>query len=357
MKKVAGIAVLGLAVFVFVICPAAPAFAVGAGFTPYSDAQAEVEPYFGKVRHIFFHSLILYPQLAFSGADAQGYKDWMVTRREFKEILHRLYRNGYALVDIRLVYQAGGKGFLFPKGKKPLIISVDDVNYYESMKNKGFAQKLIVDQNERLAALVKTPDGGVMVDYEGDIAPIIENFVKLHPDFSYNQAKGVLAVTGYQGVFGYRITSLKGNELEQELNEAKRVADWLKNSGWKIACHSYGHSPKFKDGSITIDRLKSDMEKWNGRIAPVTGKTDIFIPPYGRHFASGDSRFKLLRQNGFNIFCPVYKKMETVFSNGYMVSQRLNIDGLTLTKYPSRMDGLFDIDGVIDPAREQGRAG
>ena len=59
-----------------------------------------------------------------------------------------------------------------------------------------------------------------------------------------------------------------------------------------------------------------------------------------------------LRQNGFNIFfAPFIKKMETVFSNGYMVSQRLNIDGLTLTKYPSRTDGLFDIDGVIDPAK------
>ncbi|WP_279402877.1 hypothetical protein [Arthrobacter sp. JCM 19049] len=33
---------------------------------------------------------------------------------------------------------------MLPKGKKPLVLSIDDVSYYEYMDGDGFADKLIV---------------------------------------------------------------------------------------------------------------------------------------------------------------------------------------------------------------------
>ena len=46
-------------------------------------------------------------------------------------------------------------------------------------------------------------DGSVSVgDY--DLVPLLDAFVEAHPDFSYHGRKGVLAMTGYEGVLGYR---------------------------------------------------------------------------------------------------------------------------------------------------------
>lgn len=313
----------------------------------------ELVPYSNKIYHIFFHSLILNPHLAFKSSRAQGYDDWMITREEFKEILNRLYQNDFALVDIDYVKQMKKeqKPLLFFENKKPLILSVDDVNYYEYMKNDGFAEKLIVDEGGKLATTVLGSKGRT-IDYEGDIMPIINDFVDKNPDFSFNGAKGIVGVTGYQGVFGYRINWLEGLEKTQAIINAKNVANNLKMNGWKIACHSYSHTNAFKDGSIAYDRFKRDVGKWNDIVAPVTGRTNIYISPFGIEFYPNDLRLRHLAKSGFDIFCPVYKKMNIKFAGDFMISQRLNIDGFTLQKYPNRIESeLFCVDNILDKTR------
>ena len=37
-----------------------------------------------------------------------------------------------------------------------------------------------------------------------DVLTILEDFIEAHPDFSYRGARGTIAVTGYNGIFGYR---------------------------------------------------------------------------------------------------------------------------------------------------------
>lgn len=317
------------------------------------SASAEgLSPYEGKVYHIFFHSLILDPEAAFNGPRAEGYDNWMVTRNEFKKILTRLYENGFALVDVHYARSCGisSKPLMLPKGKKPLILSVDDVNYYEYMKNDGFAQRLTVDNNGKLAALVKNNKDKMYLDYEGDVMPIVDAFVEKHPDFSYNGAKGIVAVTGYEGVFGYRIQALKGVQKGEAVREAKKVADALKKNGWRIACHSYSHRSEFKDGSISYDMLVTDTKKWKELIEPVAGKSDIYISPFGMHLSAKDERLKFLREAGFTVYCPVYKKMDVYYNGDVMVSNRLNIDGFTL-RHPERLKELFSVDNLTDNVR------
>lgn len=307
--------------------------------------------YDGKVYHIFFHSLILYPELAFRGYKSDGYNNWMTTRGEFLRILPKLYENDFALVDINTVQQAQGKPFLFPKGKKPLILSVDDVNYYEYMKGDGFADCLSVDVEGNLTTKISFGNRA-FTDYKGDVVPIVESFVKSHSDFSFNGAKGIVAVTGYQGVFGYRTNELKGDEYTSAFFQAKRVADTLKKNGWSIACHSFYHSNSFKDGSISLEKLKTDIKKWNEEVAPITGKTNIFIAPFGTQFSAKDERFKFLRQSGFNVYCSVCKNMKTTYSNGCLISERMNFDGFTMLKYPSRIsENFFEVFDIIDRSR------
>ncbi|MGB4033840.1 MAG: hypothetical protein WBM21_03265 [Christensenellales bacterium] len=344
MKKfIYFIALLLILVTLFSLMASAP---VASALTvPKQSESSLAVPYNGKIYHIFFHSFIIYPELAFNSPRAKGYRDWMVTRGEFKEILNRLYENDFSLIDINYVRDCiiNNRPLMFYSKKKPLILSVDDVNYYDYMKNDGFAEKLIVDENGVLAATVRTKDGSV-IDYEGDIFPVVEDFVKSHPDFSFNNAKGIIAVTGYQGVFGYRIS-----RDTHDIENAKKVAWALKINGWRIACHSFGHSIGFKDGSISFERLKRDTEKWNSVIAPITGPINIYISPFGMHMNAGDNRFKYLIESGFNIYCPVYKKMNITVNNGCMISQRLNFDGFTLRNYPERIEReFFSAKGILE---------
>lgn len=326
---------------------------------PFEINQQEViektplEVYSGQIYHIFFHSLILDPNMAFKSSMREGYNNWMTTRSEFKKILDKLYQNNFILIDINSLIDANGskKELLLPKDKKPLIISIDDVNYYDYMKGCGFADRLITLKNGSVACIKKTKSGEI-IDTEGDVMPIVDKFVELHPDFSFQGAKGIVAVTGFQGVFGYRLFDAKGNIIEKDMVKAKQVANALKQNGWQIACHSYSHSNKFKNGSINVQSFTNDLKKWKNIIEPITGKTNIYIPPFGTHFLPSDRRLKVLKENGFNIFCPVSKNMSISYQNNMLISERLNFDGFTMIKYPQRIKKhFFNPVSIIDPQR------
>ena len=70
------------------------------------------------------------------------------------------------------------------------------------------------------------------------------HYVKEHPEFSWQGAKGIVAITGYAGAFGYRITDLHlFDEQTQQwmLDKTTEVAQALRASGWQIACHILWH--------------------------------------------------------------------------------------------------------------------
>ncbi|QGS69439.1 hypothetical protein CV093_17590 [Oceanobacillus sp. 143] len=93
-----------------------------------------------------------------------------------------------------------------PEGKKPVVISVDDVNYYEYMRQEGNVYKLILDDEGRVATYSLNPKGEEVISYENEIIPILDTFVEENPDFSHEGAKGVLALTGYEGFLDIRLT-------------------------------------------------------------------------------------------------------------------------------------------------------
>lgn len=317
--------------------------------------------YEGPVHHVFFHSLIAYTDLAFDNdSRANGYNYWMTTVSEFENMLPQLLDRGYILYDItELIEQDPNdptkiqkKDIYLPEGKKPLVISIDDVNYYEYMKTDGFATKLVLDENGEVANEIVTPDKEVIISRRADVMPILDDFVKEHPEFSFNGAKGVIALTGYQGALGYRITDLKGEELEQAILDATTVADKLKETGWKFACHSYTHNQYFKNYTVTMNQIKYDTERWKKYIEPVVGKTNIYISPFGVRFKSTDERYRYLVNEGFNIFCPVQKTPELSLYGDNAIMTRFNLDGYSMfnrSKYIN--ETYYNVDEVIDSAR------
>jgi len=280
-----------------------------------------------ELTHIFFHSLILYPELAFGKEEiCKGFDDWMMTASEYKKILESLYRRGYVLVKQK--EWLDGKAVL-PQGKKPLVISFDDVNYYRYMQGYGFAKNMFVDEDGVIKNEVVRPDGTVEVSEEGDAVPILERFIQAHPDFSHEGARGILAVTGYEGILGFPFTD--GEEDAEENREKARVAaERLKAMGYEFACHSFTHnSIWFKVQDPPYEKVVYDTDKWKRLIEPVVGKTDCYISPFGFCWKNEDPRYRYIIESGFTVFCPV-GATEVIRYSDHTVVSRYNIDGFSL---------------------------
>lgn len=320
--------------------------------------------YEGPVHHVFFHSLIAYTDLAFDGdSRANGYNYWMTTASEFEKMLPELLDRGYMLYDIEELIEQDSedstkikkKDIYLPEGRKPLVISIDDVNYYDYMKPDGFAERLVLDVDGRVANEIKNENGEYIISRKADVMPILDDFVKEHPEFSFNGAKGVIALTGYQGALGYRITDLEGEELEKAIEEATKVANKLKENGWRFACHSYTHNQYFKNYTVTMAQLKYDTERWKKYIAPVVGDTNIYISPFGVRFKTNDERYRYLVDEGFNIFCPVQKQPELSLHDGdNVIMTRFNLDGYSMFKRSEYInETYFNVENVIDKSRPE----
>ena len=333
---------------------------VTSAISDYTKAPESFIPYEEPVRHVFFHSLIVDTSLAFDGDHmANGYNYWMTTVDEFKAMLQELYRNDFILIDIHDLYTeetdeegnitlAANKP-LIPEGKKPLVISVDDVNYYDYMKNDGFARKLLIDQNGDVKNLYIDAEGNELIgDY--DVAPILDSFVKEHPDFSLRGAKGVLALTGYEGTLGYRTNDPESPTYEQDLMDAAAVAKRLKENGWHFAVHGWGHRDAAK---ITYEHLKQDTARWKEEVASLVGDTDIYIYPYGSEVDYPSDKLTFLQSEGYRIFCGVWTKPFVSVKSTYVRQSRCNLDGYNMITRPGSLADLFDVEKVLDQSRPE----
>ena len=279
----------------------------------------------------------------------------MTTVDEFKAMLPLLQEEGYILYDMtQMAELVDGKTRMkeiwLPEGKKPLVVSIDDVNYYDYMTGDGFATRLDVDDEGNVVTIVNDE-----VTYDGDVMPILDAYVKEHPEFSWRGAKGIVAITGYAGAFGYRITDLPDyDEATQQwmLRKTEEVAKALRATGWQIACHSYTHNQYWNKKTITAEQEQYDIGRWLGEIAPYVGDTNIFISPFGVSFDKDDSRFRYLVDHGFWMYCPVDSKMPSYCKDDFFIQGRINLDGLTMKHYPERVTRFFfDPAQVLDPTR------
>lgn len=331
-----------------------------------------------EVTHVFYHTLIKDPSKAFDGDyKAADYNQVMTTIDEFNKITQTMYDKGYVLVSIYDMAEADGKGtmkpgeILLPPGKIPFVLSQDDVCYYHYMDGDGYASRLIVDDEGKVRNEYVEDDGTVSVgDY--DMVPLIDRFVEKHPDFSYRGAKGIVALTGYNGILGYRtdssyetrpddldadkvewLDSHPDFDLEKERAGARKVAEAMKKNGWLFASHTWGHQ---NIGQIDLDHLKTDTQKFKDNVDPLIGGTDIIIFAFGTDLTvqedySGD-KFEYLKDAGYNYFCNVdSSKYFVQIRDRYFRQGRRNLDGYRMYYNPELLEDLFDASEVFDKSR------
>ena len=331
-----------------------------------------------QVTHVFYHTLIADTSKAFDGDyKAADYDQVMTTIDEFNKITQSMYDKGYVMVNIYDLAKVDENGnmsageILLPPGKVPFVLSQDDVCYYHYMDGDGFATKLVVDENGKIRNEYVNDDGSVSVgDY--DMVPLIDRFVEEHPDFSYRGAKGIVALTGYNGILGYRtdisyetrpddldqnkvdwLNSHPDFNLDTEREEAKKVAQAMKEEGWVFASHTWGH---LNVSQISLERLQADTQKFKENVDPLIGGTDIIIFAFGADLTgvedySGD-KFEYLKSQGYNYYCNVdSSKYYVQLRDRYFRMGRRNLDGYRMYYNPDLLADLFDASSVFDSAR------
>ena len=150
-----------------------------------------------------------------------------------------MYDKGYVMVSLHDMCTVNEDGtvspgkIMLPPGKKAFVLSQDDVSYYHYMDGDGMATKLIVDENGDIKNEYKEDDGSISVgDY--DMVPLIDRFVEEHPDFSYHGHKGIIALTGYNGILGYRTDiayKTRKDWMSTRRNSSKRTRISTKQPG------------------------------------------------------------------------------------------------------------------------------
>ena len=305
----------------------------------------------------------------------------MTTVEEFDRITQQMYDNGYVFVRLRdLVVEtkdengnvtfAPNTNLMLPPDKKAVVLSVDDLSYYHSYKPAGFPERLVLDDNGDVKCLYKTSDGKKHIgDY--DVVPRLNTFLKKHPDGAYKGARGMIAMTGYNGVFGYRTDSdyevrehLKPDQLawlnehpdynrEKEIEKAKKIADALKAEGWEFASHTWGH---LSVTGKTVERLKTDNEKWVANVQNIVGVVDTLIFAHGNDiggpqpYTNDNPLYAYYKSAGYNFFCNVDRsKPHWVQINADNVRQgRIDMDGYLL--YTATQGRTTVLDQMIRPA-------
>ena len=313
--------------------------------------------YQGDIAHVFYHPVITEPKVAFTQEknQAKGNFDWMITADEFKRSLNELYKHHYILIDPHEAYDLKGKTITrkelkLPKGKKPLILSIDDMNYYEYMRGHGYADRLVLDQKQHVVSETKDKNGKVTTSETNDIVPILNQFVKDHPDFSLNGQKGVVALTGYNGVLGYRTNELNNKDYLKRKRDAKKVVKAMKRDGWTFASHSWGH---IDFANSSYDQIVRDTKRWKNEVEPIIGKTDVFIYPHGAQDRGSKAYQYLVRDEGFKFLAGVGPNNFTDIGNDSVYQDRVAIDGLNLYDFKYKLKPFLDPSKVYSETDRQ----
>lgn len=351
--------------------------AITAKKAEYTNAQSQLVEWkdVSQIPNLSFHVLMADPTRAISDAQYGGlYNRNFVTIDEFSKILEQLYAGGYILIDfdsfISTSTGVDGKESFFqsplmlPAGKKPIMITETMVNYFNYMIDgnndgepdaggAGFACKLVVDANGDIKAQYVDGSNQTLVG-NYDLVPILEDFIKAHPDFSYRGARATLAVTGHEGVFGYRcntsyIASKSQSYYDEQVAGAKEITQALREKGYTIASYTYSNQ-KYRD--LSAKEISQEMTNWKNQVTPILGEVDVlvFARENGGINDYTGAVFTALSDTGFQYFVDDGEKPSVTINTSYVRQTRIMVTGMNMQWHPTWFTQYFDCNAVLDIA-------
>ncbi len=349
-------------------------------YNTINQAKTQVKPIDdpSSIPNLSFHCLIADPARAFSDEEwGKSYNTNYVTIDEFSRILDQLYAKGYVLVDFNsfIVETVGEDGkttystqaIYLPEGKKPIMLTETLVNYEtftidsdgdgEADKGgDGFASKLVVKDGKIVNEYVDANGNTLYGAY--DLVPILENFIEAHPDFCYQGARATLAVSGEDGVFGYRIMhSVKEKKGEDYYNEqvegAKAIAQALRDRGYTIACYTYAN---VSYGQLSATKIQVDLDNWKKEVKPVLGDVPVLIYAKASDIAAdgnfeGGNKYNVLKDAGFRYFINSANVPYCEVTVNYVRQSRIMVTGQQMSTYPQVFSDFFKVSDILNDQR------
>ena len=348
------------------------------------EEQQEIEVLMEQVKEtdvlfLSFQSLIVDSEKAFSQENTQAaatMEQERLTVEEFQQVLQQLYDKGYVLISMKDLVRADEDGIMkiqelfLPQGKKPLMICQQNVNYAFGLSEQGTASRLVVDESGKIKAEKKNSDGTASVgDY--DVIPCLDTFIEEHPDFAYNNAKGILGLTGYNGVLGYRTDSSLAVsaenryaaqygvfDTEAEIENAKPVIAALRQEGWEFACNGYAFTSYTED----VETVKADMQLWMEQVENFVGQVDISLYPNGTDiknwnaYSNDDEKYSFLKEQGFRYFCSLDMSGNWAqMTEEYFRCSYRSLDGYRMYQDvyegAGRFQDIFSFEEIMDQSR------
>lgn len=318
-----------------------------------------------QVTNLSFQMLMADPEQSFAHSTyGSAFNKNYVTTAEFSRILEELYDNGYVLVGLKNLF--GAEPLYLPAGKKPLVLTQTNVNYNiyivdgdgDKLPDKngaGFACRLVLDTDGSVTCERIDRDGNTVTgDY--DLIPILDSFVQTHPDFSYQGAKAVLALTGYNGLFGYRTNSGAEEDFgldayNDAVGQAIKIAGALRESGYELGCYTYANVPY---GEYSASMVENDLNQWLSECLPILGQVDTMVFAQlsditNTEVYSGD-KFTALQNAGFRYYLGFSTDGTpwSIIGENYVRQGRILVSGANMAHNSQWFNGLFDTEYVLD---------
>ena len=235
------------------------------------------------------------------------------------------------------------------------------VNYFEYMvdpdkdgtldgKGHGFANKLVVDDNGDIKAAYVDANGQSLVG-NYDFVPVLESFIQEHPDFVYQGARAILAVSGTEGVFGYRtntsyVSRFGQSFYDNEVAEAKTLVAALREKGYTIASYTYSNA---NYRTMTTLQIQAEVTNWTNQITPVLGDVDTIVFARGGDIeAYTGTTFNVLYNSGLRFFLNSGTTPRVDVNTTFVRQTRLMVTGEALAWYSSQFSSYFDSNVVLD---------
>lgn len=306
--------------------------------------------------------LVVRNELAFAKSGDPTYaENSLLSAGEFKNVLESLYRQNYVLISPKQIQDWPKKRveIVVPEGKKPLMLIFDRWQYSVLNQVCGTAEKLAV-----------TPEGGLTAyaggksDRNNDAITILEDFISAHPDFSFDGAKAVIALNGYESVFGYvcdeneldavkqawrrvgqKFPDLNDEDILQQREEVSKIFAYLKKHGWDFASCGYRG---FDSGTLSLDELKEEIDKWSYLMSPWINDCVIYVFPNGSHVYQKPDSLEYMLSRGFRVFFGAGPKPYHFYADRYVHFDRVPLNGNTLRTAQWNLSRLFGMDSILD---------
>lgn len=334
----------------------------------------EVKEYRGPIEVICVRSLIADTDIAFSDRYHSGDTSLYLTTYEFEKILENLYARDYVLVDPENLIESSDPTFLLernlkvPKGKKPLVVVIENLQYSCSGYSCGTCRRLVLNDENQVCGEYVNAAGETIVSRNAESIGILDTFVEKHPDFTYDGAKGIISVSGYEACFGYvvaadeiddRNTALSAanlplinpnnDDIDFSRDRVTEIVSVLKDNGWQFASCTYSYIEDCRNTEKPV--LVADHTKWMDQIGSLFGEVHMLVYPNGNYIYGTDDRAVYYKNLGFRIFFGGGATPYYTYGDNYLYLDRAMMSYKTLTR--KAYTDLFDYNDIIDPARTQ----